>query len=194
MVGLQTSTRKHNSTSHSLHQYIDSLLLPCFALSTHFLWSFVFFLVAVIHFRICHSVSLVGGGSIGGRLCTGQGTWEMCFSTKPCASESLNLSEPMFLLFGSDQCMITALSIAATESLLNNFKNHLVPFLHSSKCGMYHLILQIDPNMERIDIARYKGVQNSTISKSDVDTFLGCTTANFGTLPRQRHNSTQCPL
>jgi hypothetical protein len=25
-------------------------------------------------------------------------------------------------------------------------------------------------------------------------TFLGCTKANFGTLPREGHKSTQCPL
>jgi hypothetical protein len=39
----------------------------------------------------------------------------MCFFTRPCASESPNVSEPTLLLFGSDQYMITALSTATAE-------------------------------------------------------------------------------
>jgi hypothetical protein len=36
-VGLQTTTRENSPASHSLHQYIDFLLLPYFALTTHFI-------------------------------------------------------------------------------------------------------------------------------------------------------------
>jgi hypothetical protein len=40
-----------------------------------------------------------------------------------------------------------------------------------------------------------KKVQNSTVSrKSDVDSFLGFTGANFETLSREEHISKQCPL
>jgi hypothetical protein len=46
-----------------------------------------------------------------------------------------------------------------------------------------------------LDITSQKEVQNSTIGgKIDVDTFLGCTRANFGTQPREEHDSKQHPL
>jgi hypothetical protein len=49
--------------------------------------------------------------------------------------------------------------------------------------------------METFNVTSQKEVQNSTISrKCDVFTFLPCTRANFGTLPREEHNSEQCPL
>jgi hypothetical protein len=40
------------------------------------------------------------------------------------------------------------------------------------------------------NITHQKGVQYSTCSGiSDVEPFLGCTRANFGTLPTEKHNS-----
>jgi hypothetical protein len=42
--------------------------------------------------------------------------------------------------------------------------------------------------METSNITSQKEVQNSTGSgKSDIETFLGCIRANFGTLPREKH-------
>lgn len=48
--------------------------------------------------------------------------------------------------------------------------------------------------METFNITSQKKVQNSVRRKCDVFTFLGCTRANFGTLPREGHNSEHCPL
>jgi hypothetical protein len=49
--------------------------------------------------------------------------------------------------------------------------------------------------IEISDTASQKEVQNSTIGgKSDVGTLLGRSGANFGALPREQHNSKQCPL
>jgi hypothetical protein len=124
----------HNPTSHSLHPQIDSFPFPCLN-TTHFLSGFAFFPVAGICSRKCHSVSLLGGGSVDGWPCTGWGTTEPCFSTRPCASKSLNFSASIFLFSGSDRYMTTALCIATLSSLLNNFRYHLEPFFHSSKYG-----------------------------------------------------------
>jgi hypothetical protein len=49
--------------------------------------------------------------------------------------------------------------------------------------------------METSNFTSQKEVQNTTSSeKSDVETFLGCIRANFGTLWREKHNSKQCSL
>jgi hypothetical protein len=45
------------------------------------------------------------------------------------------------------------------------------------------------------DIASLKDVQNSTIGKQcEVDILVGCTRANFGTIPREGYDSKQCTL
>jgi hypothetical protein len=50
-------------------------------------------------------------------------------------------------------------------------------------------------SMETSDIASQKDVQNSTIGKKyEADILVGCTRANFGTLPREGYDSKQCKL
>jgi hypothetical protein len=88
-----------------------------------FFWGFAFFLVAGLCYGEC-SVRLFIGISADGWLHTGRGTPDLCFSVRPCASESLNFSEPMFLLFGCDQYVTLALCIGTLSSLCNNFKYH----------------------------------------------------------------------
>lgn len=136
IVGFQTSTWKHNPTLHSLHQYIDSLLLTCCALSIHFLWSFSFFLVTVICSRKCHSVSLVSSGSVDGQLCTGWGTWEMCFPWGLVLVRAWIFVKLCFCCLGVTRTWSLLCVLLQRSSLLNNFKYHLVPFLHSSKYGV----------------------------------------------------------
>jgi hypothetical protein len=48
--------------------------------------------------------------------------------------------------------------------------------------------------METTNIASQKGVKNSTISwKNDADTFLECTRANSGAMPRDGGTAVKCP-
>jgi hypothetical protein len=93
---------KHNPASHLLHQWISSFCLPCFEHTTHLFWGFAFFPVVGIRSKKCRSVSLLGGGSSDWRPYTGRGTVEPCFSTRPCANESLNLVCLCFCCLGNN--------------------------------------------------------------------------------------------
>jgi hypothetical protein len=63
--------------------------------------------MAGIHPKKFYSVILLGSGSFDWPTRTGKTTSELWFCLMSCASQSPNFSKSMFLLFGSDQYMIT---------------------------------------------------------------------------------------
>jgi hypothetical protein len=91
--------------------------------------------------------------------------------------------------------------LAICRSLLNRYGQEGDAFLRRIITGDGTWIHNYAPESKRQSlewkhpISLTKKVKNSTVSrKSDVDSFLAFTRANFGTLSREGHNSKQCPL